>query len=297
MNSCMPPHALFIQPVKTNAFFYGSCLVCSIRGCREEPFPSVAVWLTRIVSHQILMSVRCPPHAPREHVPTRRVPSRVSYVSLVLRCLRMDSSVKVRLSAVFVQKCAFVVPNRCVFVCSSPEPTFAHKGECAAVNGIKCKRYDLESPPYLSPESQNTSSRHHIIVGLWTPPPLAPFIPSLHNTMRHQSQKKNDVSLQISSKDGSVDILWLSIELITPGRLSSVDARDGHLYSDVSMLCVQMWMSAWWLTCARASCVWTAQDPTPAGAVGPASNCPRMVTAVRVNWQLCGSHAQLPRTV
>lgn len=138
------------------------------------------------------MNAHCPPHAPKERVQTRMVPSCVSHVSLVLQCLRMDSGVKVRLSAVFAQKCAFVGPNRCVFVWLPPLE-IAHKGDCAAVNGIRCKRYDLKSPPiphHLSPKSQNTSSRHHIIVGLWSPPPLAPFIPSLHNTMRHESSNR-----------------------------------------------------------------------------------------------------------
>lgn len=160
------------------------------------------------------MSVCCPPHAPRERVQTRRVPSCVSHVSLVLRCLRMDSGVKVRLSAVFVQKCAFVVPNRCVFVWLPPLE-IAHKGECAAVNGIRCKRYDLKAhapppSPYLSPKSQNTSSRHHIIVGLWTPPPLAPFIPSLHNTMRHQSSNRKKMMSDQLSADSSAQKIEVS---------------------------------------------------------------------------------------
>lgn len=51
--------------------------------------------------------------------------------------------------------------------------------------------------------------------------------------------------------------------------------------------CVQMWMSAWWLMRARASCASTPKDPIPAGAAEPACNCPRMVTAVRVRVPLC----------
>lgn len=116
--------------------------------------------------------------------------------------------------AAFVQECAFVAPNRCAFA-RLPPLEIAYKGERAAVNGIRCKRYRPRKPPppYLCPKSKNTSSRHHIIVGSWTPPPLAPFIPSLHNTMRHWSsnRKKNDVRpsvcRQLSSKDRSVDIL------------------------------------------------------------------------------------------
>ena len=52
-------------------------------------------------------------------------------------------------------------------------------------------------------------------------------------------------------------------------------------------ICVQMWMSAWWLTCARASCAWTSQDLTPAGAVNLVCNCLRTVTAARVKPHLC----------
>lgn len=141
---------VFYTACKTQSVLFASCLESSILGCRETSFPSLAVWLVRFVSHQMWMSVRCPPRAPRGRVQTRRVPSCVSHVSLVLRCLRMDSSVKVRLSAVFVQKWAFVVPNRCVFVWL-PSLEIAHEGECAAVNGIRCKRYDLKAhaPPLL----------------------------------------------------------------------------------------------------------------------------------------------------
>lgn len=61
-----------------------------------------------VVPCQILMSAHCPLHAPGKHAQTQRVPSHASNVNLVSESLRMDNSVMVRLSAVFVQECAFV---------------------------------------------------------------------------------------------------------------------------------------------------------------------------------------------
>lgn len=70
-----------------------------------------------------------------------------------------------------------------------------------------------------------------------------------------------------------------------------------HLKPEIIMMwcvyvCVQMWMNAWCLTCAMASCAWTPQVPTPAGAAEPACNCLRMVTAVKVKKKNChnGEH-------
>lgn len=170
MNSCVPPHVFFIQPVKPNAFFLVLALSLQFLAAEKSPFLHSLSDSSALFSRQILMSARCPPRAPGERVQTRRAPSCVSHVSLVLRCLRMDSGVKVRLSAVFVQKSAFVAPNRCVFVWLPPLE-IAHKGECAAVNGIRCKRYDLKAhapPPSLSepkiPKYLFQTSHHSWIV-------------------------------------------------------------------------------------------------------------------------------------
>lgn len=51
-------------------------------------------------------------------------------------------------------------------------------------------------------------------------------------------------------------------------------------------ICVQMWMSAQWLTCARVSCVWTLKDRTPAGAVKPAFKWMRAAVTVKVRGHL-----------
>ena len=77
------------------------------------------------VSLQILTSVRCPTHAPWEHVLTQRVPSHVSSVNPVSESLRMDRSAMVRILAVFVQECATLClyswAQVCVCVYSSIE--------------------------------------------------------------------------------------------------------------------------------------------------------------------------------
>lgn len=71
-----------------------------------------------VVLRQILMSVLYPQHAPEEHAQTQGVPSRVSYVNLVSESLKMDSSVMVRLEAVFVQNVFFFM---CTGVCAPPD--------------------------------------------------------------------------------------------------------------------------------------------------------------------------------
>lgn len=223
------------------SFCFCSCLESLVLGCREKHFPAFAVSLHRIVSHQILMSVRCPPPAPREHAQTRRAPSRVSHVNLVLRCLRTDSSVKVRLLAVFVQECAFVVPNRCVCLCVWLPPLEITRN--AAANCIKWKRYDPESPPYLSPKSQNTSSRHHIIAGSWTPPPLAPFTPSLHNTMRHRSSNRKK---------------WCQTDRLQIAQLKRQRCRHPVIidWANYTQQAFFIWSQRWWfgLRCVYALC-------------------------------------------
>lgn len=112
-------------------------------GCRDAP---VLQWLSdSLCCFQILMSVCCPLRAPREHVQTQKVPSHVSSVNLVLESPRMDNIVMVRLLAVFVLECAFVMfvyssTGVCSFPFYSNMPDLASlipnkvavEGECAS---------------------------------------------------------------------------------------------------------------------------------------------------------------------
>lgn len=100
----------------------------------ETPLSCNKCLIVCVVSCQILMSVCCPLHAPKEHVQTQRVPSHVSSVNLVSESLRTDNSATVRLLAVFVQECALL----CLYTCTQVRVASSFIQTCQAL------------PPYLT---------------------------------------------------------------------------------------------------------------------------------------------------